>query len=83
MRPKNDYFAASASYEHAMTTKISGILVNLTIYLDFKGFCATLKNGFFPAILVIFSCLVFERLSHLLGTCFEAVLGVKVESTYF
>ena len=74
MRPKNDYFGTSASYEHAMTTKIAGILVNLTIYLDSKGFCATLKNEFFLAIFVIFSCLVFERLSHLLGTCLEAVL---------
>ena len=54
MKPKNDLFGTSASYEQAMATKIAGILVNLTIYLDFKGFCATLKNGFFPAIFVIF-----------------------------
>ena len=53
MRPKNYYFGTSASYEHAMTTKIAGILVNLTIYLGSKGFCATSKNGLFPAIFVI------------------------------
>ena len=27
---KNDYFGASASYEHAITAKIEGILVYLT-----------------------------------------------------
>ena len=50
MKPKNDYFGTSASYEQALTTKIAGILVNLIIYLDSKGFWATLKNVFFPAI---------------------------------
>ena len=54
MRPKNGYFGASASYEHAITTKIGWILVDLTIYINSKRFCATSKNGFFPAIFVIF-----------------------------
>ena len=59
MKPKNDYFGASASYEHAITAKIVGILVNLNINLDSKGFCATSKNGFFTAIF----CDLFRALS--------------------
>ena len=46
MRAKNDYFEAGASYEHAITTKLEGILVNLTTYLASKRFCATSKNAF-------------------------------------
>ena len=46
MRAKNDYFEAGASYEHAITTKLEGILVNLTTYLASKRFCATSKKAF-------------------------------------
>ena len=54
MRPKNDYFGASASYQHATTAKLGGILVNLTKYLAFRRFCSTSKNGFLLAFFVIF-----------------------------
>ena len=51
----NSLFGADARYEHAITTKLGGILVNLTTCLPcLKGFCATKIYGFFPAIFVIF-----------------------------
>ena len=51
---KNRFFGSCARYEDAMIAKIGGNLDNLIVHLVSKGFCSTSKNGFLPAVLVIF-----------------------------
>ena len=67
MGAKNDYFGASASYQHAITAKLGRILVNLTKCLASKGFCYTSKMDF-PAFFCDFSCPIFGWFSQLLET---------------
>ena len=51
---KNRFFGSCARYEDAMIAKIGGNLDNLIVHLVSKGFYSTSKNGFLPAVLVIF-----------------------------
>ena len=59
---KSDLFGVWRSYGHPIATKISGIIIKLFLYLVSKGFWNPPWNGWFTAILVIFSNLILKVL---------------------